>query len=476
MTRYAEGLDRPPRLADRRARARFGWADVIGPIAIGTLVFATFLWVKDEGLASLTTVDSALGSLGSLTGLLASDLMLIQVVMLARIPWVERAWGHDLLARRHKWAGYASFWLMIVHLLMFTTQRLTRAGGWNSATIYELFVQEPWLLAATVGTGLLIMVVVTSIRAARRRLRYESWHLLHLYAYLGMGLALPHQIIDGEDFHQTFNRAYWWSIYAVAAAALLVYRVGLPIWRSVYHAVRVVEVTRENDETVSVTVQGRQLDRMRTRSGQFFIWRFLDGPGWSRGNPYTISAAPGTDRLRVTVQAAGDGSERTGRLRPGTRVFLEGPYGSMTAERRSHPRVLLMAAGVGITPIRALLEDMPYAPGEATLVYRYSHAGDAVLTREIDAIAARRGVDVRYLPGPRRAEGSWLPRGADGADSTNGANGARDDADGLTRIVPDVPDRDIFVCGPPAWIKAVSRAARAAGADREQIHTEDFAW
>ena len=209
------------------------------------------------------------------------------------------------------------------------------------------------------------------------------------------------------------------------------------------------------------------MDRLRTKSGQFFIWRFLDGPGWSRGNPYTISAAPGADRLRVTVQAAGDGSARAGRLRPGTRVFLEGPYGSMTAERRRHPRVLLMAAGVGITPIRALLEDMPYAPGEATLVYRYSHAGDAVLTREIDAIAAHRGVDVRYLPGPRRAEGSWLPSGADGV---------RDDADGLTRIVPDVPDRDIFVCGPPAWIKAVSRAARAAGADREQIHTEDFAW
>jgi predicted ferric reductase len=467
MTRHAVELAPPPRGAARPAASRFGWADLIGPVAVGTVVFATCLWLRDEGLASLTTFDSALGSLGSLTGLLASDLMLLQVLMLARIPWVERAWGHDLLARRHKWVGYASFWLVIIHVLMFVAQRLTRAGGWDGATIYQLFVQEPWLLAATVGTGLLILVVVTSIRAARRRLRYESWHLLHLYAYLGLALALPHQIADGEDFHSTFNQVYWWTLYAVAAAAIVICRLGLPIWRSVHHRVRVVDVTRESDDAVSVTMEGRQLGRLRTKSGQFFIWRFLDGPGWSRGNPYTISAAPGDNRLRVTVQAAGDGSGRAARLRPGTRVFIEGPYGSMTSDRRRHSRVLLMAAGVGITPIRALLEDLPYAPGEATLVYRYSRAHDAILTREIDAIAAHRGVDVRYLPGPRRADGSWLPTGSDGV---------RDDVEGLELIVPDVPDRDIFVCGPPAWITAVRRAARAAGATREQIHTEDFAW
>jgi DMSO/TMAO reductase YedYZ heme-binding membrane subunit len=134
---------------------------------------------------------------------------------------------------------------MIVHILMFTVQRLTRAGGWNGPTLYQLFVQEPWLLAATVGTGMLIMVVVTSIRAARRRLRYESWHLLHLYAYLGMGLALPHQIVDGEDFHQTVNRVYWWTIYAVAA--LLAFRVALPIWRSLYHDVRVASSNCSTD-------------------------------------------------------------------------------------------------------------------------------------------------------------------------------------------------------------------------------------
>jgi len=387
--------------------------------------------------------------------------------MLARIPWVERAWGHDLLARRHKWLGYLSFWLMIVHVLPFALQRLGRAGGWDWPAMYQLFIADSWMLAATVGTLMVILVVATSIRAARQRLRYESWHLLHLYAYLGIGLALPHQIIDGADFHGTFAQVYWWTLFAVSAGAILLYRVYLPIWRSVRHRIRVTSVVQEGPGVVSVRVEGHNLDRLHTKSGQFFIWRFLDGPGWSRGNPFTISAAPTNDRLRVTVQAIGDGSDRVGRLVPGTKVFLEGPYGSMTAERRRHPRVLLLAAGVGITPIRALLEDTPFGPGEATLVYRYSDSDRAIFVAEIDELAARRGIAVHFLPGPRRADGSWLPAGTSSATS---------DGDALQSLVPDIAHRDIFLCRPPRWIKAVRTAAKNAGATSDQIHTEDFAW
>jgi predicted ferric reductase len=456
-------------IARKRVRsARLGsWADLLGPLGLGTVIVAVLQWLNNGWLASLATVDGALRSLGLLTGLLAADLLLLQCVMLARIPWVERAWGHDVLTRRHRWLGFASFSLMMAHVLLFAAQRLYRATVPAGAAMWELFVTEPWLLAATAGTVMIIVVTVTSVRIARRALRYESWHLLHLYAYLGVGLAVPHQFAVGMDFQSPFFQVYWWTLYAVAAGAVVVFRVALPIGRSLYHRVRVTSVVRESPTTVSVRVTGHRLDRLRTKSGQFFIWRFLDGPGWSRANPYTISAAPASDQLRVTIQARGSGSERAGRLQPGTRVFLEGPLGSMTAARRRHPRLLLMAAGIGITPIRALLEDSPYRPGEAMLLYRVSGPTDAILAAEIDQIATRRGVDVHYLVGPRRADGSWLPAEVDLAN---------DDAAALLQIVPDVADRDLFVCGPPAWMKAVRLAARQAGARPDQIHTEDFGW
>jgi ferredoxin-NADP reductase len=252
-------------------------------------------------------------------------------------------------------------------------------------------------------------------------------------------------------------------------------------------------VATEAPGTVSITFKGHRLDRMRTASGQFFVWRFLDGPGWSRGNPYTLSAAPTPDRLRITIKSAGDGSERAARLTPGTRALIEGPYGTLTARHRTRPGMLFMAAGIGITPMRALLEDAPYAPGEATLIYRYGEDEHAVFADELRAIAADRGVELILLPGPRRADTSWQAAGpahpadtswqvADPAhpDKTRrqapGSAHLDDDAQVLKNLVPDIADRDIYVCGPPTWITAVRKAARGAGAHRDSVHTEEFAW
>jgi ferredoxin-NADP reductase len=138
---------------------------------------------------------------------------------------------------------------------------------------------------------------------------------------------------------------------------VLVFRLGLPGWRSAYHRLRVLAVVPEAPGVVSVLIRGHRLDRLPARAGQFFLWRFLDGPGWTRANPYSLSAQPSRDQLRLTVQAVGDGSNRVSRLKPGTRVLIEGPYGALTSERRRNRRVLLIAAGVGITPMRALLEE-----------------------------------------------------------------------------------------------------------------------
>ncbi|WP_033281614.1 ferric reductase-like transmembrane domain-containing protein [Streptomyces sp. NRRL F-525] len=530
----------PPR------RGRFTLADPLGALAILSVVAVVALWVRNQGgPLSLTASDRATGSLGLLAGLLASDLMILQVVLLARIPWVERSWGHDLLTRRHRLVGFASFWLMTAHVTLFALERSTREPTAIPDALLRLFVTDSWMLFATVGTALLIMVVVTSIRAARRRLRYESWHLLHIYSYAGIAATFPHTFTDGADFHETWTRVYWWCLYGFAFAATLLYRVALPAWRSLYHRLRVESVVTEVPGTVSVTLKGHRLDRMRTASGQFFVWRFLDGPGWSRGNPYTLSAAPTPDRLRITIKSVGDGSERAARLTPGTRALIEGPYGTLTARRRTHPGMLLMAAGIGITPMRALLEDAPYAPGEATLIYRHGEDEHAVFADELRAIAADRGVELILLPGPRRADMSWQAAGpahrdvtswsaagpahltdisrpatgparradttwqtADPAHRTDASLQAAasahrvgtsrqiagpahlagtpghatapahldDDAQVLKNLVPDIAHRDIYVCGPPTWITAVRKAARGAGAHRDSIHTEEFAW
>jgi predicted ferric reductase len=451
-----------------RARPpRRSWADVVGSGAVLSVLVVVVLWVSNRGLQNLSGPGGAATTLGRLTGLVAADLLVLQVLLMARIPWVERSYGQDTLARRHRLVGFTSFWLMIAHVVLITVGYAVQANAGLVGEAWSLVTTYPGMLLATAGTALLVAVVALSIRAARRRLRYESWHLLHLYAYLGVGLALPHEIWTGADFTDSAPaRAYWWTLYAATLAAVIVFRLGLPMWRSLYHRLEVAKVVTEAPGVVSVYLRGRHLERLPVRAGQFFLWRFMDGPGWTRAHPYTLSAVARTDRLRITVKDLGDGSARVAKLRRGTKVLVEGPFGALTAASRRRHKVLLMAAGVGITTMRALLEDLWYHPGDATLIYRVNRADDAVFRAELDELARRRGARVIYVEGPRAARGSWLPEHL----------AHLSDADALRWLVPDVAAHDAFLCGPPSWMDRAGDALAQVGVPPEHIHTEEFAW
>jgi len=460
--RPAPALLAPPRPTPR-------WYADLGGVAAGvSLLVVTALWVSNGGVQDSTGGGAqAVSALGRLTGLWASDLLLLQVLLMARIPLVERAFGQDRLARWHRWTGFSSFWLMVGHIVLITVGYAGSDHANVLAELWNLIVTYPGMLLATAGTAALIMVVVTSLRAARRRLRYESWHLLHLYAYLGVGLALPHQLWTGGDFlNSPAATAYWWGLYAVSAGALLAYRIGAPLWRNARHGLVVDRVVPEGPGLTSVYLSGRRLDALPVRAGQFFQWRFLDGPGWTRAHPYSLSATPHGRMLRITVKDLGDGSARVASLRPGVKALIEGPYGKLTGESYPGGRVVLLACGIGVTPLLALLGELPYRPGEATVIYRARSEAEVAFRGELDWFAAHRGVRVVYLLGPRADRPSWLPgQFADHAD-----------ADALRQIVPTIARSTVYLCGPDAWTEAMQAAARDAGVPDERLHTELFSW
>jgi predicted ferric reductase len=461
-------MKRPPR--SRPAWAPRLVADAMGLLAIASVVTTTWIWVRGGGLLqTFVYPEYILESQALYTGLLSQVLMILMVLFMARIPWVEQSWGHDVLARRHKWLGYVSFWLAIVHTFLFALDRVQRAPFEWAGALWQLFVTDPWMLWATIGTLMIVLVVVISIQIARRKLRYESWHLIHLYAYVGMALVLPHEIFDGTHFHETWTQVFWWGLYFGSLAAVLIWRVALPLWVSWRHGLVVDHVVAETPSAFSIVLRGRDLDRLRTKSGQFFIFRFLGGRGWTRANPYSISMAPTDTDLRITLEAGGDGAERARTLTHGTRVLIEGPYGTMTVARRRHSRMVLLAAGVGITPFRALLEDSEYEPGEATLIYRYTEEQHAIFLGELATLALQRGIELVLLPGRRRDDGSWLPEQVPGDVPSS-------DAEALLRLVPDIAQRDVFACGPVPWLKSVHRSARRVGVKARDFHQEDYAW
>jgi predicted ferric reductase len=429
------------------------------------LLLVSYWWDADGGVTDLSHWTSGLTSAGRLTGLWAADLLLVQVLLMSRLPPLEHAFGRDRLARIHRVIGFLSFDLMVVHIGTIIAGYASVRWLAMPATTWELVTSYGGMLLAVAGTTCLVMVAVTSVRAARRRLRYESWHLIHLYGYLGVGLALPHQLWTGQEFLRSPAAAlYWWTLWGAAAAGVLVWRIWLPLWRSVWYGLRVASVVRESSEVVSVYLTGRRLHRLPLRAGQFLTVRFLSSPGWTRGNPFSVSAAPNGHSLRITAKAFGAGSARLAHLEPGTRVLFEGPYGRLSSRARTRPGVVLAGAGVGITPIRALAEGLHYAPGEVILLHRYTD--EPLFARELQVLAAERGLQVVPLPGRRRAPGSVL----------GPAVGWIDELTALRRWIPDLADRDVFLCGPTAWTNGAERLMNAAGVPRDRIHTESFGW
>ena len=458
---------RPDGRLDRRARmddlVRLASASALWL----SLLLVTYWWVSGGGITDLGGWASGLESVGRITGLSSAVLLLGQVVLMARIPRLEQAYGQDELARRHRIVGFTSFNLMLAHLVTITWGYAAGSVTAIPRTAWDLVVNYPGMLLATAATLCLVMVVVSSVRAARRRLRYESWHLLHLYAYLGVGLAIPHQLWTGADFMSSTGRqVFWWTAWGVAAASVVVWRVGLPVRRNLRHDLRVAAIVPETPGVVSVHVTGRHLHRLPVEAGQFFTWRFGGRPGRTRANPYSLSAAPDGRSLRVTVQDVGDGSGAAGGLAVGSRAWVEGPYGRLTARARRRRRVLMIGAGVGITPLRALAEEMEYAPGEVVLLHRWTSA--PLFAAELVDLGRRRGLTVWDLDGPRRSADSWL--------STGAADAGTSDLEALRHWVPDVAERDVYVCGPSAWTRSVLRDLLAAGVPTGHIHLEKFGW
>ena len=418
-----------------------------------------FLWWQNTIPGSLNNGAADLTAAGRIAGLLAAYLLLVLVALMARVPWLENRVGSDVIARYHRALGEYTVALACAHAVLIIAGYAWQTGTNPVSETVSVVVDYTDVWLSAVSLGLLVLVGVVSARAVRRRLSYESWYHVHLLVYLAIGLAFAHEFAVGADFSTSLrNRVLWSGAHVVVAAAVLLFRVALPLSRSLRHRMRITRVVPEGPGVVSLHLAGRDLDLLGAEAGQFLRWRFLARGHWWQSHPYSLSAAPGSGGMRITVKDLGDGSASLTRLRPGTRVWFEGPYGAFTARRRDRSRrVLLIAGGAGITPIRALFETLPGHGPDVVLLYRASRYEDLVLYRELEAIAAHRGFGLYPLVGPR---------GAAGEDPLR--------AEALRRTVPDVADREVYLCGPAGMTEAARRELHRAGTPRRRIHTEAF--
>jgi predicted ferric reductase len=379
------------------------------------------------------------------------------VILMARVPRLERRVGPDVLARWHGRGGRLFIALVLVHACA-AVQAWVSSRGQDVLTALISVLGLPGLGAATVGTALFLAIAAISVRAARRKVSFEAWQAVHLLTYVAIGLSFLHELAGPNLAGQTAVQVLWTLLHAYAFALALRFRLLAPLENAWRHRLRVVAVIPEANGVVSLVMRGNHVAELGAEAGQFFRWRFLTRATWRTAHPFSLSAVPTGDELRITVKALGDGSRLIHAIQPGTVVLAEGPSGALTAQRRTRPSVLLIAGGVGITPMRALFESLPIDGGTLTLLYRASSPRDVVFRAELDAIAQQRGAEILWMIGP-----SSTPELA-----MTGAN--------LRRLVPDIAERDVYLCASPGLSAAVRAAVREAGLPRKRLHEEAFAF
>src|SRR5438874_3112947 len=256
MTDAGYALERTaarPRRRERAVSGRLLAGSAIWVVLARNVAAVVWLWVHGGNASDHLSTGELLTSLGRLTGLLAAYSALVQLMLLARIPWLERLIGFDRLTVWHRRNGHACLDLVLAHVVL---------SVWGYSLLDKISLPKeistmlgggiyPGMITATVGTALFIAVVVTSVVIVRRRLRYEWWYAVHLLAYAGIALAWFHQIPTGNELVlDTVAADYWRALYLATLALLVGFRVVAPLVQALRHRLRVAAVVEEGPGVV----------------------------------------------------------------------------------------------------------------------------------------------------------------------------------------------------------------------------------
>jgi len=448
-----------------RARRRSRAADAMVSAVWASLAASLALWLWSGGELQATDPASVLTAAGIVAGLVGTDLILVMLVLAARIPAIDRVVGQDTAMALHRRLGKPALYLILGHAALLTAG-YAASDRLNVVAETISLLRESDVVLASLGLGLLLLVVASSVVAVRRRFSYEAWHVIHLLSYVAVLFAVPHQLSMGGVLAQgTPQRIYWIALYVLAFGSIAAFRFLLPMIRSVRHSIRVSSAEHLAPGVTSLQLTGRDLDRLQVAGGQYAIWRFWTRKTWWHAHPISFSAVPTASTARITVRDLGRGSAEVARVRPGTRVWVEGPYGVFTDAHRVAPKLAVIAAGIGVTPIRSLLEHSALRHGEATVLLRGSDPGQDYLWDEIAELPSMRGNTLYAMLGHRPpGPATWMSAEAVARGVT------------IRSVFPDLLQSDLYVCGPQAWTDLVMRDARAAGLPAAQLHVERFDW
>jgi predicted ferric reductase len=349
---------------------------------------------------------------GKFTGLSGAILLLVQLLLIS--------WGKK--TKLHKINGKIAFTFILVHVA-------------SMFYIYGLSVSKiDDVLEAFIALLLLILIIFTSV-FIRNKLKYEIWYSIHLLTYLAVLLAFSHQ--------KTPFPVFWKSLYIFTFANIFYFKFLKIVINFVRHKFKIEKIVQETSSTVSVYITGNNIDKFVYEPGQYVVIRFLDKNLFWQAHPFSFSSMPGNTYLRLTIKNSGDFTSQlvTCHLTLGTYVVLDGPHGNFITSQSKLNKMLLLAGGVGVTPLRALIEQFNILKKDVMMVYAIKNKDEILFAQELIKYK------VKYVMGHLQK-------------------------DNLKELVPDIASREVYICGPEGFNQSMKQYAREFGV--KYTHLEEF--
>ncbi len=400
-------------------------------------------------------------SLGMIAGLAGGYMILLQFLLVGRMPWLERAFGLDQLTRLHRKNGQRGIILIMFHVTLIILGYSIISGTGVVSQFLDLVANYEDILSAVIAFLLFLTVAGVSLAIVRLRLKYESWYYVHIFVYLAIALAYGHQFENGGDLLASkFFYGYWVALYVIVFGSHLLFRFIRPVYRFYKHRFFVERINRETDQTISLIIGGKNLEQFPIRAGQFMILRFFTKGRWWQAHPFSMSMMPDGKHLRVTVKELGDFTNDLKNIPIGTKVMIDGPYGVFTSASTTRAKILLIAGGIGITPIRSLAEDLVRQGKDVLLLYGNRAEKDIALAGELMGLAADHNnfKVINIL--------------SDQPDFS-GEQGIID-AEKIERLVPDLLEHEVYLCGPVPMMNGVVATLQKLSVQDEFVHYEKF--
>ncbi|MDI9913708.1 ferric reductase-like transmembrane domain-containing protein [Rhodococcus sp. IEGM 1379] len=426
------------------------WIGLYLAVTVIPLAFAV-LGHSGPGRGFLTEFSVALGFIGL-------SMMGMQFALVARFQTAAKPFGEDALVQFHREISYVALAFILAHPILLQVAGIDIVGLLNLA-------QAPWRARfAVTSIVLLLVLIATSIWRRRMKIRYEVWQVMHgAVSVLVVAFALAHVFLVGYYVDEAWKKCLWAIMTCALIFLLLWVRVIRPIMR-LRQPWKIESVIPERGDAVTLTMVPIGHSGFRFEPGQFG-WLTVDRSPFSvTSHPFSFSSsAENGTAISMTIKSLGDFTSTVGTISPGTPAYLDGPHGVFTPDRNDGPGFVLIAGGVGITPMMSILRTMadrrdsrPYL-----LFYASNSLDDITFDEELNELKMRVNLTIVHIL--RSPPTDWT-----------GEQGFLD-RDMIARHLPDHHERlQYFVCGPGPMLDAIEDALTVLGVPAPHLHTERF--